>query len=336
MRRGVSIAQYGKNRAFVLYPFGKYEGFGAWMRIPPYVELSGSSAADVAEKALELLPLSGPTGFHIDRRREYEDASETKEMATIKKRLSAAEANRTIAILERHDNRQSMILVIYTYDPKRKTHTARNRIRVKSRSDLAVELAKHFDFSHENATASLSSPEPCGVPFGYKIGWFAVSSANTATEIASSLGMVNLKRADWQTGIEQAYAGKAFISPPLDEWILIPTHALLRSSGASAAKDFKSRLKSISSNLVGEVQLFVTYRVAEFHMWACARRGKLRRAYAYFGERMSVVWEEGKITPSEKKAGVGRIDFIPTEETVMEVASAWSVDPTDLGSREST
>lgn len=302
------------------------------MRIPPYIECPRwSKALDVAGKAMELLQRSGPTGFHINDRCDFENAIETEEMRSIKKRLVSTESTRTILILEARDSRQGMRLVVYEYDPKRGTHAESSRIRLKSTSDLANKISEHLDFLPRLEAMHQEDAPSYAVPFGYKIAWFAVKADKPIRVIAKAFDLIDLKEAEWSNGIEAAYAGKAFLTANVSGWVLIPTSALLKALGLDPANEFGSILRTASAALQSEVQLFISYRVAEFHLWARANKGRILRAFSYFGERMEVTWNAGRLTASESAIGLDDDGFTPSEESVMKIASSWSVDPTTLG-----
>jgi hypothetical protein len=79
------------------------------------------------------------------------------------------------------------------------------------------------------------------------------------------------------------------------------------------------------------VQYFKTYRVAEYHAWGRFVHGQTIRAYSYLGERGEVLLDMGKKTSDE--LDVLDEDEIPNEQTVMDIAAAWSVDPSTLEER---
>jgi hypothetical protein len=89
-------------------------------------------------------------------------------------------------------------------------------------------------------------------------------------------------------------------------------------------------LVRLSKDLATTVQFFSTHRVVEAHSWAFADRGRLIRAFAYVGEQGDTVLNIGNKTPGEPRLKPGDV---PTEETVMQVAAKWSIDPTTFDSQ---
>ncbi len=88
-----------------------------------------------------------------------------------------------------------------------------------------------------------------------------------------------------------------------------------------------------------EVQFFCTHRVVEYHAWAKIVAGKVIRKYAYIGEQGLTVWNDGPPTAEElsldlnfsKSSDVANLRF-PDEEAVMQLAGAWSLNPSVIES----
>ena len=80
-----------------------------------------------------------------------------------------------------------------------------------------------------------------------------------------------------------------------------------------------------------DVQFFGTHRVVDYHAWARVLNGKLVRHYAFVGDRAETVCDFGKLTDDERKLGLvfdGK--KFPAEQDVMNLAAAWSIDPSTL------
>lgn len=178
--------------------------------------------------------------------------------------------------------------------------------------------------------------DPERSPFGYKTGWVAVQSGS-ADHVAGSLGLVDRREASWQEGVAAAYSKGVFVCPSVDGWILAMGEGVL-AGGVDAA--------ALSERIGSEVQVFKTHRVVDLHAWARAEEGVLTRDFEFLGESGEIVKNLGSITPAEEdeasaadcaSLAVGPVPFddegldFPTEETVMAVAAAWSLDPTTLG-----
>ena len=157
--------------------------------------------------------------------------------------------------------------------------------------------------------------------FGYKHCWLAVKSQDMK-KVTDALGIKNPKTADWGTGVDKSYQNHVFVTPPVGEWIL-----------AAGCQVSDSELESLSRTF-GEAQFFGTHRGSGCHFWSKAVDGKIARGFVVAdGE----VTETGEPTPIERSL----IDFEDEgfslsidEDTVMQVAADWSVDPMDLESRE--
>lgn len=159
-----------------------------------------------------------------------------------------------------------------------------------------------------------------GVSFGYKHFWLAIKS-NNMKKVASALGIKNPKETDWGMGIEKSYQNHVFVTPSIGQWILAVGYEAEDAKMESLSKEF------------GEVQSFATHRGSDYHGWTKAVDGKIIRAFAVCGD----VTEMGEPTPVERKLiDFSDEDFATSidEETVMQVAAGWSVNPMDLESRE--
>ena len=74
------------------------------------------------------------------------------------------------------------------------------------------------------------------------------------------------------------------------------------------------------------VLFFGTHRVSEWHAWARVERGAIVRMYGYSGWRGETVADVGQPSADELALGID----IPSEEDVLAIATAWSVDPRNL------
>ena len=179
------------------------------------------------------------------------------------------------------------------------------------------------------------------VPFGYKTAWFAIRSTDMHA-VAAALRLVDPQPAGWQYGIWHSVENRdyqIFVTPPINGWILAVGLPVLWEADHHATE----RMVELSSRF-GEVQFFGSMRVSDVAIWARARDGQLlRRFYEGDGNRQ----EFGDQTDEEKSLGLKFFDSsspeskepgywkrkdltYPGEETVLEVAGAWSVDPSKL------
>lgn len=157
------------------------------------------------------------------------------------------------------------------------------------------------------------------VSFGYKMVWFAVRTTD-AHRVAAALGLRQPQPCNWKTGVDRAYAGEdVFITPPVDGWTMALGFPL---SGEEA--EIAVRLEALSREFA-EAQYFGTHRVSEYHGWARSVNGKIIRHYAYVGDQGETLRNEGPAGEIEPE--------LPDEETVMQIAEAWSVNPISLEGR---
>jgi len=168
------------------------------------------------------------------------------------------------------------------------------------------------------------------ISFGFKCAWYALRT-NDLDAVVSALGIAAPVISSWANGIEAAYTGKVFVTPPLGEWILAVGTSLFHQDH-SAEKSVAPILKRLSRTF-GEAQYFATHRVVEAHCWALARNGTIARAFEYVGDHGEITWNTGNPTEAEHLLGAEVLEFPgPSESHVMQVASAWSIDPSELES----
>ena len=147
------------------------------------------------------------------------------------------------------------------------------------------------------------------VSFGYKCKWLAIKSESPKA-VMNALSIHNAKRAEWGKGIEGAYEGKAFISDPIDGWILVVCIAL-PDFGSQRQPDGSQRqpdtlttwISNVSRKLDTVVQFFGTHRVVEYHSWCWSERGKIVRAYGYLGESGETIIDVGDQSLAEQALG---------------------------------
>jgi len=184
-------------------------------------------------------------------------------------------------------------------------------------------------------------PDPdLPVPFGPKMAWLALDTRDTEA-VAAALGLEQASAATWAEGVDGAYQSSVFVTPPLADWTLALGTPLFPPE---RAEDFVKPLLERLSRQFGDAQYFCTHRVVELHVWARARQGRLVRGYGWLGEKGLVLWDEGGQTKEERDLGFrffdGRSPMIdqtqdtdltlPNEDNIMQLASAWSLDPTTL------
>jgi hypothetical protein len=178
------------------------------------------------------------------------------------------------------------------------------------------------------------------VGFGYKQAWLAIREGEPTSTMAA-LGLRDLGPASWRDGVDLAYLtdDRLILTPRLpgahdSGWLLVAGRWLLRDfTGVDIAE--------LSATLHTEVQLFTTYRVSEIHGWQRAVDGTLARAFGYIGETGEVTAWRGTPDVAERSVGLPAVldeetDVLVSEDDVLRVAGAWSVDPTTLDGRPAT
>lgn len=193
--------------------------------------------------------------------------------------------------------------------------------------------------------------------FGYKMGWFAIRNANKKN-VLTALGFTIIKEVGWNEGIDTIYDdidNTVFITPPVNGWTFVIGRLTADAGGEVDVVNVEKFITNLSKQF-GEVQAFATHRVVDFHHWMLARNGSLIRSFAYCGENGEVLTNKGKLTQieesyewdqllkfcSDEEDQTDEFDgfsdegdeldefWLPDEETVMEVAGAWSINPTEI------
>lgn len=177
-------------------------------------------------------------------------------------------------------------------------------------------------------TRHLPPGTPSRAPFGYKCGWLAVRDS-TLDRVASAIGLADARSTGWDEGVDAAYRGEVFVSPPTAGWVFVVGKGLL---------DDAPDVAGLSARLGTEVQLFRTYRVPEHHEWILARDGRVVRRLRCVGET-GEFHQAGVPTPIETHLGIPAMtvdDWDIDEQTVMKVAAAWSINHVTLDVVESS
>jgi hypothetical protein len=187
-----------------------------------------------------------------------------------------------------------------------------------------------------NPPIATEGAEPSGRSFGFKSAWLAVRAGDNR-EVADALGLEGVGASAWAAGVAAVHAADVgarpapvFVSSPVDGWVLVPFSLSLADTG-------EFDLAALSGRF-GEVQRFVTHRVVDLHEWERWVDGKPVRRYSWLGESGELQFSDGD--PSELEEDLlpdGDADWedweIADEERVIELAGAWSVDPTRLDER---
>ncbi|MFC7245633.1 hypothetical protein ACFQO7_24430 [Catellatospora aurea] len=194
--------------------------------------------------------------------------------------------------------------------------------------DMAAACGVALKMIRRLPTQHLPPDTPTGVSFGYKCCWLAVRSSDSA-EVADAVRLADERTVDWGAGVHAAYAGEVFVSPPTREWVFVVS-AMLPFDGLSVA--------ALSAQLATEVQYFGTHRISDCHEWAYANGGSLVRRMVCDGSS-GVFEQRGTPTQVEIELGIPAMNldyWQVSEDDVMQVAAAWSLDPTTLHLVESS
>jgi hypothetical protein len=165
------------------------------------------------------------------------------------------------------------------------------------------------------------------VPFGSNQSWIAIDS-NDTEGVTAALGLVGGAPATWKTGLAPSHHMSVFVSPPVADWILAVGPAFFPRDQVDA---FVKHLLEKLSRQFGEAQYFCSHREVDLHVWARARKGRLERGFAWFGEQGRPIWDEGAQTKEERALfGPQPPSAQHDENSVFQLANLWSVDPTTL------
>lgn len=172
-------------------------------------------------------------------------------------------------------------------------------------------------------------------PFGWRTSWVAVKGG-VARELAREFELVNISECGWNHGVREASGKGVFVTPPVSGWTLI-VGRILPDAASETSLSSVVRL----SERYGSAQYFGNHRIPDYYAWAKAEKGRLVRAYAYLGERDSVLWDRGKITDEEMELGL--INVCAANESgchhagrslqeydVFAIAKKWSINPTEI------
>ena len=178
------------------------------------------------------------------------------------------------------------------------------------------------------------------IDIGYKRCWFAVRDADVRA-VATAFSVGDIYPSNWKYGMAAAQRGNIFISPAVRGWRTVVGN-LLPFGDSIASNDTVKALLRRSSQFATEAQFFATHRVVEFHCWMKAEAGVLVRSYAYAGDQMEILVDEGIKTAAEpanlistKAIALMEADedtevVFPDEDLVMAIAAAWSLDPNNF------
>jgi hypothetical protein len=196
--------------------------------------------------------------------------------------------------------------------------------------------ACHRRATVETSSGPLTPPPDLPRPFGPRCVWLAVHGATTAA-VARELQLNDVAPSGWEAGVKGAYAGRVFVTPPIDGWVLAAS-VRFPDAGDATHEDRATPLLKRLSNVFGEVQYFGTYDEIGWSAWARFRNGAAVRKVAVLGAQDALLWNEGEPTTAELSLGLtpkgpGKDAPALDEKAVLSLARAWSLDPSTLESR---
>src|SRR5262249_20631 len=136
-------------------------------------------------------------------------------------------------------------------------------------------------------------------PFGYKVSWFAVKTADPAAVLAA-LEIGEAVPANWASGIEPAYSNRdphtrhtsRFVSAPINGWVLgvsswlpypVAEEAQMEPPHDEIGRKFDVLFSRLMSRF-GDVQFFGSHRGVGFVTWTRAVDGKPVRIFGFADE----------------------------------------------------
>ena len=187
--------------------------------------------------------------------------------------------------------------------------------------------------------------------FGNDSTWWALPT-NDSARVVESLGLVDVRRANWQTGTSRAYRDMVFVSPPILGWTIVLGSSLWPGDHAASGDQIRARLHeplARLSSIFDQALIFSTYDCIDFHLWAKAEQGQLIRAFCMYAEHDDeIIWNEGDLTPEERalsdclfyiehgpEAYFEKLSedldlMVPCASEVLDIARRWSICPKDF------
>lgn len=183
--------------------------------------------------------------------------------------------------------------------------------------------------------------------FGHETCWLAIRTDHTVG-VVESLKLAAPRLANWKQGLgavqdPRTADTEVFVSPPVEGWTFVIGLALPQPMGPS----FEDKVRPLLARLARrypDVQYFLNFPMFDYFAWQRLRDGKFVRVFAATDE--GVVLNKGVPTPEERSLGLklfelrgvrdrhgdagGELLLHPTEDHVLTLARAWSLDPTRI------
>jgi len=174
-----------------------------------------------------------------------------------------------------------------------------------------------IDFQEKDLNRNQKTPESPRI-FGSKMQWIAVKT-NYREKVAATLGLTQLELANWSHGLEKAGDNHVFLTPNINSWILAV------GWGLGEVWDKTALLEKLSREY-GEAQFFLTHEGAHSYTYIRYANGEMIRHFHC--EEGEILTNKGK--PTDTELALDFSNILPTESTVLAIATEWSVNPTLL------
>lgn len=202
----------------------------------------------------------------------------------------------------------------------------------KTRSVVAKPLPETRKKPPLEISAELDTP----ISFGYKTCWLAIRTGDPQAVI-EAIGLRDVQPANWKSGFVAVYGYDekwAFVTPVIDGWVLVLDRTLPSPEEENGAND--ALMTNLSAKFA-EVQFFGNHRVCDYVAWARYRNGTCLRSYSFVYEtrhsRGEPTAEEKALAIPMPPAGSDTEGDHPDEDSVMQLAGAWSINPNQLEER---
>lgn len=171
------------------------------------------------------------------------------------------------------------------------------------------------------------------MPFGKNMAWFAIDTRDQHA-VATAFQLQDTTRCVWEKGIEAAHNNQVFVTPPVGDWILVPSTSLYLMPGK-----LTMLLEQLSSQF-SDVQYFCHQEEIELYVWARAKNGTIERAFGWLGKQSTTLMDVGEPDEDEQSLGIVIEDGQPRyyddrkrttipfqAEDLFELANQWSINP---------
>lgn len=157
-----------------------------------------------------------------------------------------------------------------------------------------------------------------GESFGYKIFWYAVETSKTKSVI-ETLGLKNVEKVGWSEGLEMAYEGDVFVTPPIDGWTLIVSSCLDLPDSIDVNDPAVKLLNKLAKKYSSTASFFGSHRVSNTAVWMYSTGGYLQRL---------LLVEDGEVKINYGQPfGIEEYWDILDEDAVLEAAEKVSINP---------